>query len=72
MSLVSKANFCIDCTPEYKRQMIRRGRCEYPKTAFKKKRGEIVGVCSVEMLRQKVIDYQNKLWAGLPLQPPLR
>jgi len=27
-------NFCTDCTPEYKEQMLREGRCEKPDTIF--------------------------------------
>ena len=29
-----RVGFCIDCTPEYKMEMLRQDRCEHPETQF--------------------------------------
>jgi hypothetical protein len=38
--------YCRDCTPEHKRQMMEQGRCAHPETLFVLKEDEIVGVSS--------------------------
>lgn len=58
MSYVSKSNFCVDCTPEYKSQMLLESRCEYPKAKFKiTPGGELVGDNKTQPNKRKVFDY---------------
>lgn len=58
MSYVSKSNFCIDCTPEYKSRMLLAKRCEYPKAKFKiTPGGELVGDNKLLPNKRKVFDY---------------
>ena len=35
--------YCLDCTPEYKKQMVAEKRCEFPLVAFRMLDGELVG-----------------------------
>lgn len=35
--------FCSDCTPERKDEMVKQGRCQYPKTVFVIAHGVLVG-----------------------------
>lgn len=56
-----RVGFCIDCTPEYKMQMMREDRCEHPETQFivlrdKKDQDEValVGVSSASVFWAKV------------------
>lgn len=32
--LSPRFNYCVDCTPEYKAEMARQGRCKFPGTTF--------------------------------------
>lgn len=53
--------FCVDCTPEYKMEMMSEGRCAHPETQFIVRRNsmdpdqvEIVGVSSKSVYWAKV------------------
>lgn len=46
-------NYCVDCTPEYKCAMVKEGRCAYPRTMFRIKDEELVGVRDKEDLPAK-------------------
>ena len=35
--------YCVDCTPEYRDEMKRQGRCRFPGTVFSKKDGVVEG-----------------------------
>lgn len=51
-------NQCRDCTPAYKKAMMREGLCEHPETVFirsKKLKGEVIGVCIDTRFKKSVV-----------------
>lgn len=55
LSRISKANFCMDCTPDYKREMDKSNLCEYPATTFEwsERENDWATKLTVDELRQK-------------------
>lgn len=51
--------YCLDCSPEYKNQMMQEGRCEHPETRFvvwvnRQKEPEVIGVSNVSKYWNRV------------------
>lgn len=46
--VTTKINYCRDCTPDYKREMLESGQCSHPETVFireaKTNSGDVIGV----------------------------
>lgn len=54
-------NVCLDCTPEYKDQMLKENRCTHPETRFviwanKYKEIEVIGVCNRSPMWKRVTE----------------
>lgn len=55
-------SYCLDCTPEFKDQMMKEGRCSHPETRFviwasRSRELEVIGVSNKSI-------YWNKVMAG--------
>ena len=49
---VQDVDYCKDCNPEYKRQMLAQGKCSHPETVFvSPERGVVIGVPLLNMNR---------------------
>lgn len=53
-------NYCLDCTPEFKEQMLTQGRCRHPETRFviwasQRREIELIGVCNKSPMWKRVI-----------------
>ena len=49
--LRSRASVCVDCTPQYKAQMLTEDRCAEPEVYFHDENGEMVGDFPEDRLR---------------------
>jgi hypothetical protein len=44
------ARFCNDCTPSFKREMVEKGRCDYPDTKFERDEdGKVTGTLKIRI-----------------------
>ena len=52
-------SYCLDCTPEFKEQMMNESRCSHPETRFvvwtsRGKEMEVIGVCNTSPMWKRV------------------